>query len=53
MINNRLNIRITDEDKELLVNYCKKHGLNISNFVRYCALQKVREDLEKNKEENK
>lgn len=53
MIKNRLNIRINDEDKDIIVNYCKKHGINISNFVRYCALEKAREDLEKNKEENK
>lgn len=51
MLKNRLNIRINDEDKEVIVNYCNKHGINISNFMRYCALEKAREDLENEKEE--
>ena len=40
-------LRITTEDKQLIKKYCKKYGLSISNFMRYCTLQKVREDLEK------
>lgn len=50
MIKNRLNIRITDEDKAVIVNYCNKHGINISNFMRQCALEKARMTLEKEQE---
>lgn len=52
MLKNRLNIRINEEDKEVIVNYCKKHGINISNFMRYCALEKAREQ-EKEEEKSK
>ncbi|MGM9835013.1 MAG: DUF6290 family protein [Bacilli bacterium] len=44
-------LRITTEDKELIKQYCEKYGLSVSNFMRYCTLQKVREDLENEKEE--
>lgn len=53
MLENRLNIRINDEDKEVIVNYCNKHGINISNFMRQCALEKARMFLEKEQEKNK
>lgn len=46
-------LRITTEDKELIKKYCEKYGLSVSNFMRYCTLQKVREEQEKNREENK
>lgn len=42
-----IRVRIEESDKELIKDYCKKYGLTVSNFIRYCALQKVREDLEK------
>lgn len=42
-----IRVRIEESDKELIKNYCKKYGLTVSNFIRFAALQKVREDLEK------
>lgn len=36
-------LRITTEDKELIKKYCEKYGLSVSNFMRYCTLQAIYE----------
>ena len=38
-----IRVRIKADDKKLIEEYCNKNGLNISNFIRYTALQKIRE----------
>lgn len=42
-----IRIRIKVEEKELIRNYCEKYGLNMSNFMRYCTLQAIRKEQEK------
>lgn len=51
MKNDLIRIRIREEEKELIRQYCEKYGLNMSNFMRYCTLQAIRK--EQGKEENK
>ena len=40
-------LRITTEDKELIKKYCDKYGLSVSNFMRYCTLQAIRKEQER------
>ena len=47
--NSRIDIRISSKEKELLFNYCKKNKIKVSNFLRICALNTIKEN--ENKEE--
>ena len=38
-----IRVRIEADDKKLIEEYCNNLGLNVSNFVRYCVLQKIKE----------
>lgn len=42
-----MNIRLTKEDKELIVNYCNEHNYIISRFVRSAIINTIRNNIEK------
>ena len=46
-----MNIRLTKEDKELIVKYCNEHNLIISRFVRSAILNTIKNNMKN--EENK
>ena len=50
-----MNIRLTKEDKELIVKYCNEHNYIISRFVRSAILNTIKNNMknEENKEEEK
>ena len=48
--NTRLFLRISDEDKQVIFDYCKKNNINnVSNFIRGIILNTIKEN--ENKEE--
>ena len=50
--NTILKTRISEEDKQLIFDYCKKNNINnVSNFIRSIILNTIKEN--ENKEENK
>lgn len=42
-----MNIRLTKEDKELIVKYCNEHNYIISRFVRSAIINTIRNNIEK------
>ena len=47
--NTRLFLRISEEDKQVIFDYCKKNNINnVSNFIRNLILNAINEN--KNKE---
>ena len=48
--NSRIDIRISSKEKELLFNYCKKNKIKVSNFLRNCVLNTIKENEMKEKE---
>ena len=42
-----MNIRLTKEDKELIVKYCNEHNLIISRFVRSAIMNTIKNNIEK------
>ena len=49
--NSRIDIRISSKEKELIFTYCKKNKIKVSNFLRNCVLNTIKEY--ENKEEEK
>ena len=49
--NSRIDIRISSKEKELIFNYCKNNKIKVSNFLRNCVLNTIKEN--ENKEEEK
>ena len=50
--NTRLFLRIPEEDKQVIFDYCKKNNINnVSNFIRTILLNTIKEN--ENKEEEK
>lgn len=54
-LNITMNIRLTKEDKELIVKYCNEHNYIISRFVRSAIINTIKNNMknEENKEEEK
>ena len=50
-----MNIRLTKEDKELIVKYCNEHNYIISRFVRSAIINTIKNNMknEENKKEVK
>ena len=46
-----MNIRLTKEDKELIVKYCNEHNYIISRFVRSVIINTIKNNMKN--EENK
>ena len=42
-----MNIRLTKEDKELIVKYCNEHDYIISKFVRRAIINTIKNNIEK------
>ena len=42
-----MNLRLTKEDKELIVKYCNDHNLIISRFVRSAIMNTIKNNIEK------
>ena len=42
-----MNIRLTKEDKELIVKYCNEHNYIISRFVRSAIINTIKNNIEK------
>ena len=48
--NTILKTRISEEDKQLIFDYCKKNNINnVSNFIRTILLSKIKADSEEDK----
>ena len=48
--NTRLFLRIPEEDKQLIFDYCKKNKINnVSNFIRTILLNTIKENKEEEK----
>ena len=48
--NTILKTRISEEDKQLIFDYCKKYNINnVSNFIRTILLSKIKADSEEDK----
>lgn len=39
----RIDIRISSEDKKILFDYCNKNNIKLSNLLRECALNYIKE----------
>ena len=46
-LNITMNIRLTKEDKELIVKYCNDHNYIISRFVRSAIINTIKNNIEK------
>ena len=46
-LNITMNIRLTKEDKELIVKYCNDHNYIISRFVRTAIINTIKNNIEK------
>ena len=46
-LNITMNIRLTKEDKELIVKYCNEHNYIISRFVRSAIINTIKTNIEK------
>ena len=51
ILNIIMNLRLTKEDKELIVKYCNEHNYIISRFVRSAILDTIKNNMKN--EENK
>lgn len=38
-------IRISEEEKEILYDYCKLNNMKVSKFLRNCALNYIKENV--------
>ena len=43
----RIDIRVSNEDKQLMLNYCDKHNIKLSTLLRDCALNYIKENENK------
>ena len=44
MVNDkRINIRLSSKDKEIMINYCNKNNIKLSELLRKCALNYIKE----------
>ena len=39
----RIDIRVSSEDKQLMLNYCNKNNIKLSNLLRDCVLNYIKE----------
>ena len=46
-LNITMNIRLTKEDKELIVKYCNEHDYIISKFIRRAIINTIKNNIEK------
>ena len=44
---NRIDIRISSEDKKILLNYCNKNNIKLSTLLRECTLNYIKENENK------
>lgn len=42
-IDKRIDIRISSEDKKILLDYCNKNNIKLSTLLRDCALNYIKE----------
>ena len=48
MINDkRINIRLSSKDKEIIFDYCSKKSIKVSELLRKCALNYIKENENK------
>ena len=48
MVNDkRINIRLKSEDKEIIFDYCKNHNIKVSELLRRCTLNYIKENENK------
>ena len=40
----RIDIRISAEDKQILFDFCSKNNVKVSEFLRKCALNYIKEN---------
>ena len=40
----QLKMRVTKSEKEQILNYCEKHNLNISEFLRLATIKQLKEE---------
>ena len=40
----RIDIRVSSEDKLIMLNYCNKHNIKVSELLRKCALNYIKEN---------
>ena len=40
-------LRLTKEDKELIINYCNEHNYIISKFIRRTIIDTIKNNIEK------
>lgn len=43
-IDTRIDIRISSEDKKILLDYCNKNNIKLSTLLRECALNYIKEN---------
>ena len=43
----RIDIRVSSEDKEIMINYCNKNSIKLSDLLRKCALNYIKENENK------
>lgn len=46
-IDTRIDIRISSEDKKILLDYCEKNNIRLSTLLRECALNYIKENENK------
>ena len=51
-LDTKILLRLTKEDKELIVKYCNEHDYIISKFVRRAIINTIKNNM-KNEENNK
>lgn len=48
MVNDkRINIRLSSKDKQKMINYCNNHNIKLSELLRNCALNYIKENENK------
>ena len=48
MVNDkRINIRLSSKDKEIIFDYCSKNNVKVSELLRKCTLNYIRENENK------
>ena len=48
MVNDkRINIRLSSKDKQILFDYCNKNSIKVSELLRKCALNFIKENENK------
>ena len=40
-------LRLTKEDKELIINYCNEHNYRINKFIRRTMIDTIKNNIEK------